>query len=315
MKKTLFSILVLFVLGGCHAEERKAPREPLPEVKLQSFALGDPSMGDLNDQVLFNNKVFLWNDPPSAAIAEMVIRAGNQVDLNEDEGIAVRSRIRKTEADLEAVNTRLAAAVEAMDQAVKDALDQLRSLAEEQSTLAPEESARSEEISREMETLNAGLPALSAEAAEAKSSREALYGEYGRLFREQLRIGRYGEDLVNLVIANTTYFQKMPERVTFNFRPGKVDVTITAWPTKDDTHSTAGGTITNVTYEPLGGVLRFDVETVRRQEYYRFRISRSRLDVTDGRIFYQGDLRRYRGHPDEGGVLERRGVVKFATSN
>ena len=227
----------------------------------------------------------------------------------------VRARIRKTEADLEVANTRLSAAVAAMDQTAKDALDQLKSLAEEQSTLAPEEAARSEEIQRQMDTLNAGLPALSDEAKFAKAERELLYADYGRLFKDQLRIGRRGEELVNLVISKTEYFEKMPERVTFNFRSGQVDVTITAWPTKNDAHSTADGSVTHVTYEPLGGVLRFDVETVRGEQYYRFRISRSRLDVTDGRIFYQGEMKRYRGHPDAGGTLERRGIVKLATSN
>ena len=73
----IYLLLAAVALAGCNAEERKAPKDPLTPVQLQNFALGDPGLGDLNDQVLFNNKLFLWNDPPSAAVAEQVIRSGN----------------------------------------------------------------------------------------------------------------------------------------------------------------------------------------------------------------------------------------------
>lgn len=135
----------------------------------------------------------------------------------------------------------------------------------------------------------------------------------------QYGIAEAGFALVNSIIGSTDYFENRLDRVSFSFSGSSVKVTLVNFPEKNQTLSTADGTVQNVSYEEVGGVLRFEAYSPSDNgRYYKFRISRTRTEITDGRIFYQGDMDYCQAGGNcepKSGTLLRHGVVKLATSN
>lgn len=124
-------------------------------------------------------------------------------------------------------------------------------------------------------------------------------------------------DAINVVILNTDYFNNRPNIVSFSIQDNTPHVTIQGW--EGETFSSKSNIdsrvrVRDVSYEPSGGTWRFRVyngpTTFGSCEYYDFRVSRNRLDLRDGRIYYQGDVTLV-----SGGIILRRGVAKFGSAS
>lgn len=405
--------LATVALGGCHAEERKAEKRPVKPVQLQEFPLGSELQGDENNQSFQNNKAFFWKAPYNVSVGAMVMQAADQIDVNEDEGVAARSQlevimadhakvveaylaaveklpeeerapfvslndlyderstslseeefaenIARSEAELITVEAKLAreaaraltreaaATLAELGRLMKDrarlgqtdpARDSLQEQIDKLSTALPElkgavleaktqretvlvtyeghfrDKARRAELLKEIETLEKSIKAVPAGLVDAKKALDESFARKEGHFHKQYRIGRIGEDLVALVISNTEYFENLLKRVTFNFRGKDVGITMVDFPQKETTLSTENGSIRNVSYNPVGGVLRFDAVPDAHADFFRFKVTRTRIDVKDGRIFYQGEMNYCVAHSGcEGVNLLKRGVAKFVTSN
>ncbi len=162
------------------------------------------------------------------------------------------------------------------------------------------------------------VPALPPETQARKLTVDSLYAQKEAQFQVQYRIGKKGEALVDAVIGNTDYFENLLERVTIDSRGGSLVVTMVDFPEKGTTLSTNDGTITNTDYSDLGSVIRFEAHPVPNGPYFKFRVSRTRPEITDGRHFYQGemDLCKFGTNCDtRSGNLLRHGMAKFVTSN
>ena len=410
-QKNLLALAVVVLFSGCQAEERTAPKNPVVPIAQAQYAV----QGEAGNQTFQNNKAFYWSEPLTPAVAELVLRAAKDIDLNDDAGVAARIQMTRLMADLSTATDALTAAV--TDDAAKTALANLRDLVDEKVTSLTEDEidenikktesdlagangkialvaknlsgalretialigklgvdraklgqtdASRDAMQKQIDDLNKTLPTdLPAEVVAAKTAREALLVTYEGHFRDktrraeltklisdaakavpaltadvqakkqavdslydqkeaqfqlQYRIGKRGEIMINSVISNTSYFENLFERVTFNFNPSGVKITIVGFPEKDRTLSTDDKeqSIANVSYAERGGVLRFEVSPVKGGHYMRFRISRTRPEITDGRLFYQGemDLCKFGTNCDvKAGNLLRHGIAKFATSN
>ena len=175
---------------------------------------------------------------------------------------------------------------------------------------------RRTELLKQLGELQVKLPVGTPEYQAAFAKVDSLFAQKEDSFQYQYRLGKLGESLVNQVISNTDYFENRASRITLNFRTAAVQITIVDFPEKERTLSTEDGSIKNVTFQDVGTILKFEAHPEAGQNSYRFSLSQNRFEVTDGRIFYQGefDLCRANTSCEVRDVLQH-GIAKLATSN
>lgn len=120
------------------------------------------------------------------------------------------------------------------------------------------------------------------------------------------------------IYGNTDFFTVQPSTVILAAEGGQLSVSLRGW--EGQSYSSDGGDdpaqrVRDITYDSRGGHWEFKVydgpSNFGAGDYYEFKISRIRGDVTDGRIFYQGDMNLWRN-----GALVRRGNAKiYSRSN
>lgn len=321
---SVISTVAAGALAGCgiKVDERTVPAGNLVGPSKKAFYDGGKLQEGLKNDVFFNNVTFLWPDKVPGAVVEMVLRASDAITKNDDEGIEQKQKMQAIDKRIETAKAELAEvlAAAALDDATLEKIESVGQKLEEKSGLTPmpEDQDYARMLAEEIDALNAELGELPDAVKSAKSKRDSLFGTRERLNHELYRLGKIGEQLLAIIEHNTDQFVK-PERVTIDTSNGAPKVTIVDWPVKGVTHSSDNGSVQNVTYEPEEfGRIKFLVETEPGKQYYRFRMVRSRMSVTDGRIFFQGDMDRYdsdiKAH-FEGRKPDRRGVVKLVNRN
>lgn len=336
--KMQFGLMVLTTalaaLAGCgiSVDQRKA--DPGDLVGPRENAYYDPTGGgnlqsSQPNQIFFNNVVFLWPKPLTSQVTEAVIRASDQITINDDKGIEQKNKIQAVDKQLETAKAALETSLTASTLA-DPARDKVRAVASKQEELSnltpmPEDQDYAKQLKTEIDALDAELGELPKDLAQNKSACKALFDTRTALNQELYYIGKFGEEQLAVIESKTDNFLK-PDRVNIDKTgagtdPSRVKVTMVDWPEKGTTVSTETGSIKVIALEPA----RFDrivflVNTKPGQEYYRFRLVRTRpeMETKDGRIFYQGEVFRYRGDISthyEGRDPDRRGVAKFVNRN
>ncbi|MBI3542237.1 MAG: hypothetical protein HY075_03045 [Deltaproteobacteria bacterium] len=173
-------------------------------------------------------------------------------------------------------------------------------------------------LNQELEAALKAVPKLPDAVAPKYDDVVALYRELREKEQTVYVIGERGRVLVDTIIANTEYLEKRLSRVTVKRRSSGVEITLVDFPEQDMTMATENGTITNASFRSRGGFLTFEVHPVAGEAYYLFKLSRTRTEIKDGRVFFQGEMNLCTANGDceaKHGSLIKHGIAKFATSN
>jgi len=170
---------------------------------------------------------------------------------------------------------------------------------------------------------------VDAELGRVRITLAPLEAEMEDVARHQAEIEEKGRTKVDEIMQVVEWFKDQPTSIVFQFdRSGGIEASLSGWNLGDDagardlsTRPGPGGkpTLTDVTYAPAGGIFAFnahifaDPEQKELRETYSFRVGRIKLDATDGRCFFSGEIVRRRF--TRAGVETRRGIAKLVDRN
>lgn len=337
------------LLSGCGASLVQAPRRPLVPVELQKFPR--------QDWRLANNKFFLWRDNLTPEVVSEAQKIAKRIDQLDTDALPLVRRMAELSATIDPLketqrllSTHARNAKNAHEKAKKRAADIDAAKAAAQTALDAELAQPMPDADR-VTSLKATLAQATAESAlcqdqvkELGTLREKLekdlknidkqlaplVTELSEVEAKQLAIETEGREKVDAITNLVDWYKNQPTSVTFQFQPdGKIASQISDWDLNDDagvrTFSTEPGpggkpTITDVAYEPKGGVFTFDVHVytddaqTTKRETYSFKIARINYDTRDGRCFFGGDIVQKKFLPD-GKTQTRRGIAKLVDRN
>jgi len=346
--RTFLALAMVLSLGGCGANLVEAPRRPLTPIELAKFPK--------QDWRLANNKFFLWRDGLSPEKVSTAQRIAKRIDQLDTEALPLVRRMNELSRKIDPLKdtqkllgTHARGAKAACDKAKKrvEATDKIRVQAEMDlaaelalptpnaervAALKAQIAQGKAEVSlgnEQLKEMGALRDKLDKDVKNLDSQLAPIVTEFNETEAQQQVIEQEGRERVAEITELVDWYKDQPTAVIFNFQPdGSIGAQISDWNLNDDaglrqfsTAPGAGGkpTITNVIYEIVGGVFKFDAHVfedeaqTKLRETYAFKISRIHYDARDGRNFFGGDIIRTKYLPEGNEV--RRGIAKLVDRN
>lgn len=340
---SLFLVLnlgLLIFLAGCGVENASAPKKELQAIKLRYLPK--------NKLNLTSCRFFLWRDNLEWQIVSEVKRIGNKLDELDEKIVRTKNRRRElSKKKLELQDKEIA-----IEKELKPIKKEKSSLEKRRKKSNKELSKSENELQLEMEkpqpdpevekqlaqkiaVLQEELVSLDTKIKECEEkieeARAPIKQQLASLTQELSELDKLYEDSNADFNTNAErldilveFYNVGPSKVIFDFqKDGSLYVLIKEWQVTEDrgkedftTHPENGEkpTITNVTYEALGGKFTFDVlvyedkKQTKIKETFSFDIAQVKYEKTDERRqFFSGEMIRKRDRK------ERKGIANLAT--
>ncbi|MBL7717115.1 MAG: hypothetical protein JNL01_16750 [Bdellovibrionales bacterium] len=272
--------------SACEPLKAEAPKNPIIAPKLQEFPL--------TDYYLVNNKMFLWPVESSPAVVTEAVRIGRAIDdldtvsfayskeektLTTDLAayLAIKEAIKDIEKKIKTLDTTIKGRKTLIATEEKKPMDKQNptNLAKWKNELAKAEQDRAIEAQNLIDqTHQAAITGDQLDPPTVESPKGPKRERMEFLANDRVRVEAEGTAKVDRMIQIVDWYKTQPSSISFRMTAANPVVELNGWDLSDDagsrnfsseTVSESGfetpnlGTITNITYTVLGGVIRFNL--------------------------------------------------------